>query len=186
MMMKIYFVFSVLLLFLGSEIVAQEPKPPEAITDYAETLHGGSVAINVLLNDFAEEGHPLEIVYCGSGGTLPFYGTAFCKDSMLFYQPFDNQSISGSFPLVDTIEYRIQDLVNMLFSEIGFCIITIDQPDFEGPRESLEMNNYTLPLTPFGNYFRDYFGNYLPMFFVPSNSQLSTIRDSYLVPPKTR
>jgi hypothetical protein len=74
----------------------------------------------------------------------------------------------------------------MLFSEIGFCIITIDQPDFEGPRESLELNNYKLSLTPFGNYFRDYFGNYLPMFFVPSNSQLSTIRDSYLVLGGTR
>ena len=40
----------------------QEPKPPEAVDDFAITLQGGLVTIPVLLNDFSEDGHPVQVI----------------------------------------------------------------------------------------------------------------------------
>lgn len=167
------FLFLILIL---SSTSAQDPKPPVIINDYIETIWGSSESINVLSNDIIQNYHPVIITFLEQ--TYSYTTTKL--DSMVFLEPI-GPSFYSNFPVIDSIKYVIFDQVNMLASEPGYIIVTINELDFNMTKDTLSIGNVETKFTPWGNYFTDFFGDYKSAFVVPKNSGRSTIFDSYLI-----
>ncbi|MCD4729907.1 MAG: T9SS type A sorting domain-containing protein [Bacteroidales bacterium] len=162
-------------LLLPFILFPQNPKPPEAVDDYAETISGGRVSITVLENDFCEEGHEIEVLF--TNGSL--YSNTEHTDSTVIYIPiFQFNSI---YPDNDVITYRIRDIENGLVSETASIYITIHEIDFNKAKDSLYLNNYNTTFNAYGNYFFDYLGNWRSNFKIPRESRNFTIIRSNLL-----
>lgn len=168
-------IFMGLCLFVSLDVFSQDPKPPEAELDTASTFFGGVVSIQVLLNDFGEDGHPIKVV-----NVVPSeYSECFFNDSLVFYR---SKYLYGNYiPETDTIKYRIQDMVNGLLSDFGKIALSILPVNFNNARDSININNYNAAFHACGNYFFDYYGDNQPFFEIPKGSGLNTLRRSYLL-----
>lgn len=165
------FYTTVFIILFTKFIIAQEPKPPVANDDYAETIQGGLVSIPVLENDFGEEGHKIVVFVAGYSD----YATTQKTDSTVIYIPKKLLAGYYSYPPLDTIYYSIKDLNNELVSEYAAIYVTILETDFDKVRDSLSLNNYNVSFNAYGNYFFDHFGNWRSKFEIPKGTGRYTI-----------
>ncbi|MCB0824203.1 MAG: T9SS type A sorting domain-containing protein [Bacteroidales bacterium] len=166
------FLFLILIL---SSTSAQDPKPPEAFDDFAETVVGGRVLIQVLANDFCEQGHEMTVLAATAGNT----GHTILRDSAILFVSEPN-SPAYYYPGQDTFYYRIKDLENGLVSDMAAVYINLLPFNFDTPVDSLDINNYKVSFNTYGNYFEDIFHTLRSKFIIPQSSNKSTIFDCNL------
>ncbi len=157
-MKKLSTLLAFLIWLFALQTIAQE-KEPIATDDYYEVLALEPIVMDVLANDWAYENHPVKIMQV-QGNTQ---GEFSFNDSLMFYTP------PIYYAGVDSVSYRITDLVNGLLSTYATVYITVENKGFD----FLNINEISCRINSFGNHFWD--GIYSPQYEVPKNSGVNSV-----------
>lgn len=151
--------FSLLMILFVSIALFADDKEPVAMNDYAQTVSLQTIAIPVLENDFAYDGHPfkIQIVFGSPNSTFTF------NDSVVFYTP------KYFFAGVDSLRYRIIDLQNSLMSPIAKIYIEVTNDGIT----HLDINQVNCKIISNGMQFFD--GEYYDGYEAPKGSGLYSI-----------
>ncbi|MBK6965449.1 MAG: T9SS type A sorting domain-containing protein [Bacteroidales bacterium] len=157
-MIKILQVIGLFLFGLVLTTKAQD-KQPEALPDYYNVAAGFENTFNPMVNDIVDEGNTARIflVYDSPNSHFSF------NDSCIFY------TAEISFSGLDSIRYRIKDNQNGLMSEIAKIYINV----INESRDTININNISALINPFGCLFWDYYESNHYEF--PKGSGLNTI-----------
>lgn len=151
--------YTLLFLLLAGIAASADDKEPVAMDDYAAAFVFQTVAIRVLENDFAYDGHPfkIQIVFGSQNGTTTY------NDSIVFYTP--KSFYSG----IDSLRYRIVDLENNLMSPIAKIYIEVTNRGFG----HLDVNQVNCKIIANGLQFWD--GSNSMGYEVPAGSGIQSI-----------
>lgn len=153
-----YSVISILLIITTLNLLADD-KAPVAMNDYSLASTWQTVAIRVLDNDFAYDGHPFRIqMVFGSPNGVTSY-----NDSLVFYTP------KTYFQGVDSLRYRIMDLQNNMMSPLAKIYIEVTNNGIT----FLDLNKVKCRIIAGGMQFFD--GQSGDGFEVPAGSGLNSI-----------
>ncbi|MCD4698447.1 MAG: T9SS type A sorting domain-containing protein [Bacteroidales bacterium] len=168
--MKHFLLFLVLFIWVSN--TRAQIKPPVAETDYLSTYFLSPGSVNVLQNDYSQEGDSLAIWIISN----VHLGEAYFIDSIIFYTPPNNITHYTS----DTIYYIIKDFTTGLYSEEGKVIVSLDRIK----SSTLNMNNILARINAVGNQFRklNYFNLFDPTggFEAPKGKKIYSIYNSAL------
>lgn len=151
-------ILTIFLFITGLNLFADE-KAPVAMNDYSQASTWQTVAIRVLDNDFAYDGHPfrIQMVFGSPNGVMSY------NDSLVFYTP------KTFFQGVDSLRYRIVDLQNNLMSPIAKIYIEV----MNNGITFLDLNQVKCRILAGGMQFFD--GQNSGIYEVPAGSGLNTI-----------
>ncbi|MBE9491674.1 MAG: hypothetical protein IMY70_02205, partial [Bacteroidetes bacterium] len=154
-----YKILIVLFVAAFSLISRAQPKPPVIQNDHVSLVAGFSVTVNVLLNDYGEEGDTIVIILVN-----PQFGHVNHDDSTITY------TSDIYFYGIDSVQYIIRDINNGLYSEKGYLVVDIANNNFD----SLDISNISAMFYAWGSHFWDATSHRPGHFYVPKHTRKST------------